>query len=222
VRQNRVGAAIHSVRAVDPVAMATVRDWCEAHDAPLHIHLSEQPAENVQCLAAHGRTPTTLLADLGLLGERLTAVHATHLTPADIDLLGSAAVTACFCPTTERDLADGIGPSRGLVEAGARLALGSDSHAVIDPLEETRALELNQRLSTLRRGNHTLDELLTAGTAGGYAALGWPEGGRIAPGALADLVTVEVEEGTEPEHMLGAAVFGPGRVTATMVAGRPN
>ncbi len=215
----RLGVAIHSVRAVDPDAMGVAAEWAKAHDTPLHIHLSEQPAENEQCLMTHGRTPTGLLDHLGILSPRLTAVHATHLTDADVTLLGGNRVTACFCPTTERDLADGIGPSRRLVDAGARLSIGSDSHAVIDPFEETRALELNERLASLVRGNHTVASLLEAGTVNGYSALGWPDGGRVEVGALADLVTVEVEPSVNAEHLLGVALFGTPTVTSTIVGG---
>ena len=68
------------------------------------------------------------------LGPDTTAVHATHLTETDRSLLGESGATACFCPTTEADLADGIGPARELLDAGCRLSLGSDQHAVIDPL----------------------------------------------------------------------------------------
>ncbi len=75
------------------------------------MHLSEQPRENEECLAAYGVTPAQLLADHGVLGPLTTAVHATHLTDADVALLGGSATTACFCPTTERDLADGVGPA---------------------------------------------------------------------------------------------------------------
>ena len=96
------------------------------------------------------RTPTQLLAEAGALSERFSAVHATHVTDGDVALLGGAARTCCLCPTTERDLADGIGPARRLREAGARLALGSDSHAVIDLFEEARAVELDERLATRR------------------------------------------------------------------------
>ena len=102
-------------------------------------------------------------------------------------LLGGS--TVCLCPTTERDLADGVGPARRLADAGAALATGSDSHAVIDPFEEARAIELDERLATGIRGAHRAPDLLTAATAGGYAALGWPEGGRLEAGALADLTT---------------------------------
>ncbi|CAN5752946.1 formimidoylglutamate deiminase [soil metagenome] len=188
----RVGAAIHSVRAVDPAAIAIVAEWASAHHAPLHAHVSEQPAENEQCLDAFGLTPTELLHHHGALGDRFTAVHATHVTQADVRLLGDARCWCCFCPTTERDLADGIGPAGDLRDRGARLTLGSDSQAVIDPLEEARSVELNARLATGVRGTHGAPALLQMATEHGHESLGWPEAGRIEPGALADFVTVDL------------------------------
>ncbi len=189
----RIGAAIHSVRAVPADQIAPVAEWAAAHEAPLHVHLSEQPAENDACLAAHGRTPTALLAERGALGPRTSAVHATHLTDTDIGTLGSTATTICMCPTTERDLADGIGPAADLARAGSPLSLGSDSHAVIDLFEEARAMELHERLRTRRRGHWSAAALLRAATHDGHASLGWPAAGRIEPGALADLVTVALD-----------------------------
>ena len=203
----RVGAAIHSVRAVDPEAARVVAGW--AARRPLHAHVSEQPKENEDCVAEHGMTPTALLANAGALGGSFTAVHATHLTDEDVELLGGS--TICLCPTTERDLADGIGPARRLADAGAALATGSDSHAVIDPFEEARAIELDERLATGVRGLHRAPDLLRAAPAGGYAALGWPEGGRLEPGALADLTTLSLDSvrmaGTRAEHAAASAVF---------------
>ena len=203
----RIGAAIHSVRAVDPPAAALVAEW--AAGRPLHAHVSEQPAENEQCLADHGRTPAAVLADAGALTPAFTAVHATHLTDEDVAALAGGAV--CLCPTTERDLADGIGPGARLRAQGASLALGSDSHAVIDLFEEARAVELDERLATGVRGNHRAAALLSAAAEGGHAALGWPDAGRIEPGRLADLVNVPFSSvrlaGTPPEHGIAATVF---------------
>jgi len=98
----RVGAAIHSVRAVDPASIEVVAAWASERDAALHAHVSEQPAENEQSVAAFGRTPTELLADRGALGERFTAIHATHVTDSDLDLLGGAGCSCCLCPTSRR------------------------------------------------------------------------------------------------------------------------
>jgi len=189
----RVGAAIHSVRAVPPAQMHEVIAWSHQHGAPLHAHVSEQVAENKACLAAYGTTPAQVLLDAGALGPRASLVHATHLSAQDIVVIGQSRSFACFCPTTEADLADGIGPAGQLASAGVALTLGSDSHAVVDLLEEARRVELGERLATAERGHFTAAELATAATSAGHASLGWPEAGQLAPGALADLVTVALD-----------------------------
>jgi formiminoglutamate deiminase len=209
----RVGAAVHSVRAVPRESLATVAGWADRHAAPLHVHLSEQRAENAACLAAYGLTPTRVLAEAGALGPRTTAVHGTHLSAEDIALLGAGGTAVCMCPTTERDLADGIGPARALADAGCPLTVGSDSHAVIDLFEEARAVELDERLRTEQRGHWTAAELLGAATAAGHASLGWPDAGRIAPGALADLVTV----GLGGPRLGGAGPDDPATAEAAVV-----
>jgi formiminoglutamate deiminase len=186
-----IGAAIHSVRAVPRDQLRTVADWAREHDAQLHVHLSEQVAENDACLEHHLITPTQLLAESGALTHRTSAVHATHLTDVDVRLLGDAGTYACFCPTTERDLGDGIGPSRALHDAGSPLTLGSDSHAVIDLFEEMRAVEMDERLATEQRGHWAAEELVEAATAAGHASLGFAAAGRIAVGQRADLVTLD-------------------------------
>ncbi|WP_405679831.1 formimidoylglutamate deiminase [Streptomyces sp. NBC_00048] len=221
-----IGAAIHSVRAVPAEQLATVARWAEERRAPLHVHLSEQTAENDACQAAHGRTPTQLLADHGVLGPRTTGVHNTHLTDGDIALLGTTTTGTCMCPTTERDLADGIGPATRLQRAGSPLSLGSDSHAVIDLLEEARAMELDERLRSRTRGHWTANALLTAATADGHAALGRPDAGRLEAGALADFTTIALDSvrTAGPLPSLGAetAVFAAtaADVRHTVVGGR--
>ncbi|MFC9795996.1 formimidoylglutamate deiminase [Streptomyces sp. NPDC127584] len=222
----RIGAAIHSVRAVPADQLATVARWAQDRQAPLHVHLSEQTAENDACLAAHGRTPTQLLADHGVLGHRTTGVHNTHMTDDDIALIGSTATGTCMCPTTERDLADGIGPAVALQRAGSPLSLGSDSHAVIDLLEEARAMELNERLRTRTRGHWTAAALLRAATADGHAALGLPDAGTLEPGALADFTTLALDSvrtaGPVPRLAAETAVFAASAadVRHTVVGGR--
>jgi formiminoglutamate deiminase len=192
-----------------------------AQDRPVHIHLSEQRAENDACRAVHGCTPTQLLDEYGLVGPTVTAVHATHLTDEDRTALGDSGTSVCLCPTTERDLADGIGPARALADAGSPLCLGSDSHAVIDLLEEARAVELDQRLQDERRGHFAADELLAAATSAGHAALGWPDAGAIAVGARADLVTVRLDTvrlaGHHPVDVAAGVVFASTAADVTHV-----
>jgi formiminoglutamate deiminase len=208
----RLGAAVHSVRAVPMHAMSAVVAWAHAGTTPLHAHLSEQPAENSACLEAYGRTPAQVFEDVGVLGPRTTMVHATHLTQADVGLLGESQTTACVCPTTEADLGDGIGPAAALSAAGSPLSLGTDSHAVIDMLQEARWLEWGQRLATGRRGIWSAESLAVAATAAGHACLGWPDAGEIVPGAHADLVTVGLDTvrltGADRHAPLAAVIFG--------------
>lgn len=217
----RAGAAIHSVRAVPAEQLGTVAD--AAQGRPLHVHLSEQPRENDDCLATYGTTPTVLLAEHGVLGPLTTAVHATHLTPADVRLLGETRTHACFCPTTERDLADGIGPSAALRDAGAPLTLGSDSHAVVDLFEEMRAVELDERLATRKRGTWSTADLLRAATGTGHASLGFDDVGTIAVGQRADLVTLDTTTprtaGTGADEHTAVWAATAADVSAVMVDG---
>lgn len=217
----RIGAAIHSVRAVAPEEAAAVAAWARERGAPLHAHVSEQPDENAASIAAYGRTPTEVLAEAGALDERFTAVHVTHPTQGDRELLGAAGATVCLCPTTERNLADGIGPAAMLRAAGARLAVGSDSQAVIDLFEEARAIELDERLARLERGNQDATALLAAATADGQRAIGWPEAGAIERGRLADLVNLSGRSarlaGITPETAAPSIVFAASAADVTNV-----
>ena len=219
-----VGAAIHSVRAVPPSEMAAVVDWADAHEAPLHVHSSEQTAEVDECLAVHGRTPTALLRDNGVLGPRTTAVHATHLSDQDIADMDRTATGTCFCPTTERDLGDGIGPATALLAGRGLFSLGSDSHAVIDLFEEARAVELDERLARRERGIISATTLLDAATSAGQRALGWTEAGALRVGAPADLVAVDTRSmrtaggGATVENVVFAASASD--VTDVIIGGR--
>ena len=216
------GLAVHSVRAVAPDAIAVAAQVARQRDVPLHAHVSEQPRENVEAVAAYGRTPVEILRDAGALGADFTAVHATHLTEGDIRDLGGSHV--CVCATTERDLADGIGPIPALRDAGARLCLGSDSHAVIDPFEEARAIELDERLGSRRRGTFTGDELLAVMTTNGASALGLPAAG-LTVGAPADFIEVATSSvrlaGHDGTAIVDALVYAaaPADVRTVVVAG---
>jgi len=220
----RAGAAIHSVRAVPPDQMAAVVAWSQSCGAPLHVHLSEQVAENDACLAAYRSTPAAVLYEAGVLGPRTSVMHATHLTGADITLLGGSEVFACVCPTTEADLADGIGPFSELAAAGCRLTVGSDSQAVIDVFDEARRIEMYTRLASQERGHFTAETLGSALTWDGHSSLGWPDAGEIAPGSLADLVTVALDS----RRLAGSPVPGePGEpdlavLTAVIFAATPD
>ena len=154
-------------------------------------------------------------------------MHATHLDDADRSLLAQRGAGVCLCPTTERDLADGLPLAGALARSGVPLCLGSDSHAVIDLFEEARAVELDERLRDEHRGHFTVDSLLTAATAAGHTALGWPDAGALVPGARADFVTVDLGSvrtaGFDPDEPAAAVVYAAGAadVTDVVVDGRP-
>jgi formiminoglutamate deiminase len=208
---HRIGAAVHSVRAVAPSDMSVVAQWAARGDRPVHCHISEQPAENEACHAFHGASPVSIVDDAGLLSPHFTAVHATHLDADDVAALARSGSTVAMCPTTERDLGDGIGPSRQFVESQTPIALGSDSHAVIDIFDEARAVELHERLRSQERGVHSAAELLDMATINGHRSLGWSDAGAIAVGNRADLVTVDLNSvrtaGTAAAEGIESAIF---------------
>lgn len=218
-----VGAAIHSVRAVDVRSSQMVAEWARESQAPLHFHLSEQRAENEAALAATGMTPTALMAAAGALGELSTGVHGTHLSAEDIAVIGDSGTQICFCPTTERELGDGIGPAVALRASGARLAVGSDSQSVIDILEEARLVELHERLASGQRGQHAGSDLLATATTFGMDSLGW-SAGKLQEGLLADFTTVRLDSARSAgiDDPVSALMYSAGGedVTDVIVGGR--
>jgi formiminoglutamate deiminase len=178
-----IGVAAHSVRAVPPSWLAPIRDYAAAHALPLHMHVAEQAREVDECVAETGRRPVELLADHGLLSARFVAVHATNLLAHEARLLGAARAFACVCPTTERDLGDGLPDLTALRAAGARLCIGVDSHVLVDPIEDLRALETHERLRTRSRVTFRpptgtpAEQLWREGSLQGAAACGFADAG---------------------------------------------
>lgn len=216
----RIGAAIHSVRAVKPPDLALVAT--EADSLPLHVHVSEQVAENEAAQAAFGLSPTELLQRAGALGPRSTAVHAIHLSAQDRQILSSSGTMVCACPTTEADLGDGIGPFSILARSGVPLAVGSDQHVRVDPFEEVRRLEMDQRLALGERGHFSAVDLVEILSENGYRSIGWDEGGKIALGGLCDLVALRTDTirtaGADLSSLIWSA--GPGDISEVVVGGR--
>lgn len=227
----RVGVAPHSIRAVPGDWLETLADWASGHDAPLHIHACEQRAEIAQSMAEYGKEPLHVFAERGVLAAGATLVHATHLTRAELDLLTSnPQATVCACPTTERNLGDGLLPAEELLSRGVRVSLGSDSHAHIDLWEEMRLVEYHERLKKERRNvlaspeiferwypgqsfeRHDVARMLwPMGTTHGAMDLGWTQSGELAKGKLADFITIGLDgpslRGAQAEHMASHLVF---------------
>ena len=223
-----VGVAPHSVRAVPLDYLHEVCAYARAHALVAHMHVAEQPAEVAACVREHGRTPVALLAAEGLLDARTTLVHAVHVTPAEVDALARARAHVCACPTTERNLGDGIVPADLFFNAGVRVALGTDSHAQIDLLEDARELEYHLRLQRLERAvlappPHTggaeqraglAARLFECATEAGAASIG-AHAGTLAPGRAADFFTVDLNDpsiaGAHDDALLPAIVFALAR-----------
>ncbi|WP_437761383.1 formimidoylglutamate deiminase [Sorangium sp. So ce281] len=206
----RVGVAPHSVRAVPPAWLGEIARYAAERGLMVHMHVAEQPAEIEACLAETGRRPVELLAERGVLGERFVAVHATHLAPHEPALLGAARAFACLCPTTERDLGDGLPDVAALRAAGARLCVGIDSHVITDPFEDMRGVELGERLRTGRRvtlrgegGATPAEALWEIGSQRGAEACGFADpGGSISVRRGAPALAMVREE-----RLLDAVVY---------------
>jgi len=140
-----VGIAPHSIRAVTPADIGRCVSWANSNQLECHAHIAEQPKEVSWSVETFGHGPLAAVAQHTTLSPLFTAVHATHLSPAEIELAGQANIQVCFCPTTEANLGDGIPFTRDLLASGAGLAIGSDSQAEIDPFAELRLLEYNER-----------------------------------------------------------------------------
>ncbi|MGA8296822.1 MAG: formimidoylglutamate deiminase [Acidimicrobiales bacterium] len=202
---SRLCAGVHSVRALSPKDIEFVASFARTNSLPLHFHLSEQKKENEQSLAAYGRTPTRLLSDCGALGPSSVAVHATFAGESDVALLGSSKTAVCLCPSTEQDLADGIGPAEALARCGSPLVLGSDSNALVDLFAEARGVELDGRLASGRRAILEPEALLASATTTGARALGWPDAGEISVGSFCDLLALD----TRSSRLAGAVEVDP-------------
>jgi formimidoylglutamate deiminase len=213
-----VGVAPHSVRAVPLEAIKSMAAWAREHNRPLHMHVSEQMAEIEACQREYGTTPVRLLEREGLLRDRFTAVHAIHIDREEMDLLVANHATICACPTTERNLGDGILAVRDVMERGIPVCLGSDSQAQVAPLEDARELEYHLRLQQQQRsildgieGQELSARLFCCATANGANALRC-EAGNFEPGKLADFFTVDLNDisvaGDSREDLLSAIVFG--------------
>ena len=227
-----MGVAPHSLRAVPVAALQEIAAWSRERELPLHMHVAEQVGENEACLREYGLTPIALLAREGLLGPDFTAVHAIHITGEEIGLLADAQTTICSCPTTERNLGDGILAADLVMRAGIPIALGSDSQAQMDPLEDARELEYHLRLERQQRalldqiGGQTLaSSLFDCATIHGARALG-VNTGELIPGAAADFFTVDLYDPSIAGHsggdLLPLAVFTLNRsaICDVMVGGR--
>jgi formimidoylglutamate deiminase len=219
-----VGAAPHSVRAVSLNYLKEVDVFVKQHNIPIHMHVAEQPAEVSACIEEYGRSPVALLDTEGILTENFTAVHAIHVTSKAIEAVARKRATVCACPTTERNLGDGVVPVDEYVRANVPISVGTDSQTQIDLLEDTRELEYHLRLQRKERNVLSLSgdtdtsalarSLFTCATVNGAKSIGF-NGGRLAAGSPADFFTVDLNDasiaGASPDDLLANIVFSLSR-----------
>jgi formimidoylglutamate deiminase len=239
------GVAPHSVRAVPLAYLKEVVRYAHAQQLPVQMHVAEQQAEVSVCIQEYGRSPVALLETEGLLSDRFTAVHAIHVTPKAIHALAQARATVCACPTTERNLGDGVVAVDLLFKDGVRVALGTDSHVEIDLLEDARELEYHLRLQKMQRAVLAPDRSPTAregalpddrasalaarlfdcATSNGAESIGAP-GGNLEAGRAADFFTVDLNDpsiaGSGADDLLTNIVFSLSRtaIRDVVVGGR--
>jgi formimidoylglutamate deiminase len=215
------GVAPHSIRAVPLRDLHEIADWARVRKLPLHMHVAEQVAENAACVREYGATPVELLAKEGIMGVDFTAVHGVHVTSEEIAMLAKVGATVCSCPTTERNLGDGFVRADDMFAAGIPVALGSDSQAQIDPLEDARELEYHLRLQQQKRavldqidGTSLSARLFDCATVAGASALG-VQGGALKSGSFADFFAIDLKDvsiaGNSAEDLLPIVVFSLSR-----------
>ena len=196
-----LGIAPHSLRAVTRDELRALIEMRK--DGPIHIHAAEQVKEVEASIAFLGARPVEWLIENAGVDERWCLIHATHLTDSEADALAASAAVAGLCPVTEANLGDGIFPATRFLEAGGRIATGTDSNVLIDPAQELRMLEYSQRLSHRGRNLLASDQHLSVGRRLFDAAL---EGGaqaleaqqRLAVGMPADIVTLKADHPSLP------------------------
>ena len=212
-----MGVAPHSVRAVPLESLKQITAWAADRRLPIHIHVAEQPAEIVACEREYGSRPVTLLAEHGLMSDRMTLVHAIHTLAVEVDAIAASGSTICSCPTTERNLGDGIIAAESAIARGIPFSFGSDSQATINLLEDARELDYHLRLERQRRvvldridGKDISARLFSYATAGGAHSLGI-NSGRLQPGCVADFFTIDLNDvsiaGSSVEELLPTIVF---------------
>jgi formimidoylglutamate deiminase len=230
-----IGVAPHSVRAVTLDQLKAIVAHANQAQLPVHMHVAEQPAEVEACIAEHGRSPVALLDSEGLLSERFTGVHVIHITAKAARMIAAARAMVCACPTTERNLGDGVVPMDLLLAENVAVSLGTDSQAQIDLLEDARELEYHLRLQKLERAvlsqpndddqSAIAARLFDCATINGARSLGMT-GEPLEAGSVADFFTVDLEDpsiaGATRAALLTTVVFSLNRsaVKDVVVGGR--
>ncbi|MAG75911.1 MAG: formimidoylglutamate deiminase [Colwelliaceae bacterium] len=196
-----VGIAPHSLRAVDKNSLVAAVDHVRGKDpkAPIHIHIAEQQKEVNDCLTHYGKRPVQWLLDNVALDKHWCLIHATHIDEQERQGMIAQGAIAGICPTTEANLGDGIFPTTEFVAEHGTIAIGSDSHISVNPVEELRWLEYAQRLIKQQRAiladsaTPSVGQFLWQQAAKGGAQSTSSNTGELAVGKQADLLVLDTE-----------------------------
>lgn len=226
-----LGVVAHSIRAVPIDDVVELFDEARRRNMVFHMHVEEQRKEIEECINAHEKTPMAMLNDRLEISDSFTAIHCTHTDPADMKRFIEKGGNVCICPLTEANLGDGIADLPNIMRQGGKVCVGTDSNARICMTEELRWLEYVQRVRQEARGLIVDDHgsssraLWDIATQHGARSLGI-QAGRIAPGFLADFLSVDLQSpslfGWSAETLLDALIFGTGNeaISAVCVGGR--
>jgi formimidoylglutamate deiminase len=200
--------------------------------APIHIHAAEQTKEVEDCRATLDKPPIAWLCDNVGLSERWTIIHAIHMTKDESSRLARSGATVAICPTAEANLGDGIFPLAHYLGSRGRIAIGSDAHMSVTPIDELRLLETGQRLAERRRlvasspaAPHTGAFLWRSCAESGKRVTG-QKIGSIAQGQRADIIALDpgdpILAGRDGDFILDSLIFAADKsaVTDVFVAGR--
>jgi formimidoylglutamate deiminase len=230
----RTGAAFHSLRAVPLQNLQHAALALREIDAalPIHIHVAEQLLEVKSCLRETGRRPIERLLDTGLVDRHWCLVHATHSTADELRAIAGCAATVCVSISTEANLGDGFFDVARFLKAGGHVCVGSDSQSTVNPAEELRWLEYQQRLKKRRRAvlaggdqPHVGTRLWCDAAQHGAQAIGQPAG-VIETGRRADWLVLDAEhpsmQGASAKTALDRLLFAgaDAAIRDVMVAGR--
>lgn len=214
-----VGIAPHSLRAVDKTSLLSAVEHVRGLDnqAPIHIHISEQQKEVDDCLAHFGKRPVQWLLDNVELDKHWCLIHATHIDESERKGIIAKEAIAGICPTTEANLGDGIFPTTEFLAEKGTIAIGSDSHISVNPIEELRWLEYAQRLIKQQRAILATDEEASVGqNLWQQAAVGGAQStnsntGCLAIGKQADLLVLDKDKtklfANANQHILDSMIF---------------
>ena len=220
--------APHAPYTVSDATLQRIAMLADELDLPIHTHVHETDDEIRQSIAQHGCRPLARLDRLGLVSERLIAVHAVHLEQAEIELLAERGASIAHCPASNLKLGSGVAPIARAAAGGVHLAIGTDGAASNNRVDMLSELRLAALLAKGAAGDASVlpaPAVLEAATFGGARALGLHDRiGSIEPGKEADLVAFDLSPPeTQPLYdVISHLVYSAGReqVTDVWVAGR--